>query len=82
MKNINIEVGAVYRIKNLSSQGGFRFYRCTGNYLGATGHENLVGFEPLDRACLREIIVPREMLWAMEKLEKVSGEKSLRVVKR
>lgn len=73
MKNINIEVGAIYRLPNLSSQGGFRFYRCTANCLGALNQECVVCFEPLDKSPNLEIRVPRSMLWAMHELEKVSG---------
>ena len=67
-----MHIGDTVRLKNLSSQGGYRVWRVTGNYLGALGQEDIVEFRAMDKSDNGEIRVPRAMLWAMDGLENLN----------
>jgi hypothetical protein len=72
MKNIDLQIGDTVRLKNLSSQGGYRVWLVTGNYLGALGQEDIVEFRAMDKSDNGEIRVPRAMLWALDGLENIN----------
>ena len=74
MKDNEIEVGGVYRIKNPIWENRYCFYRCTGIYLGGLNQEDNIGFESLDKSENGTILVPKTMILAIDKFEKVSGK--------